>query len=110
MPPPYVTRSLQSIALQSSRENYTHTHSHTRRSPTLQNVIQIELLKANLSGSLADAAEFFAVVTECFFERPRPLRAQHPELYDRLRDFYRRDPAAIEEGRPEEFSSDAPRP
>ncbi len=57
-----------------------------------------------------NAAEFFAVVTECFFEKPRPLRAQHPELYDRLRDFYRRDPAAIEEGRPEESSADAPRP
>ncbi len=39
-------------------------------------------------------AEFFAVVTELFFERPRELRAEHPELYEQLRGFYRQDPAA----------------
>lgn len=38
-------------------------------------------------------AEFFAVATECFFERPVPLRREHPELYEILRDFYRQDPA-----------------
>jgi len=30
----------------------------------------------------------FAVVTECFFEKPRPLRQQHPALYDELKRFY----------------------
>jgi Mlc titration factor MtfA (ptsG expression regulator) len=38
-------------------------------------------------------AEFFAVVTEEFFERGAPLEQQHPELYAVLRDFYRQDPA-----------------
>jgi Mlc titration factor MtfA (ptsG expression regulator) len=38
-------------------------------------------------------AEFFAVVTETFFERPKKLRATHPELYDELQLFYRQDPA-----------------
>jgi Mlc titration factor MtfA (ptsG expression regulator) len=38
-------------------------------------------------------AEFFAVVTEAFFERPRALRARHPELYAQLQRFYRQDPA-----------------
>jgi Mlc titration factor MtfA (ptsG expression regulator) len=38
-------------------------------------------------------AEFFAVVTEVFFEKPRALRAKHPELYDELAEFYRQDPA-----------------
>jgi MtfA peptidase len=38
-------------------------------------------------------AEFFAVVTETFFEKPRELRARHPELYALLKDFYRQDPA-----------------
>lgn len=42
-------------------------------------------------------AEFFAVATECFFEKPLPVRRRHPELYDVLRDFYRQDPAAREE-------------
>lgn len=37
-------------------------------------------------------AEFFAVATECFFERPRPLAVRHPELYELLREFYRQDP------------------
>ena len=39
-------------------------------------------------------AEFFAVATEAFFERPAELRLALPELYERLRDFYRQDPAA----------------
>lgn len=39
-------------------------------------------------------AEFFAVATECFFERPIALKRRHPELYDILRDFYRQDPAS----------------
>jgi hypothetical protein len=37
-------------------------------------------------------AEFFAVITEAFFERPHALRRQHPELYDALARFYRQDP------------------
>lgn len=39
-------------------------------------------------------AEFFAVVTEAFFERPVKLRARHPDLYEQLREFYQQDPAA----------------
>jgi Mlc titration factor MtfA (ptsG expression regulator) len=38
-------------------------------------------------------AEFFAVVTETFFERPCELRAGHPDLYSELERFYRQDPA-----------------
>jgi Mlc titration factor MtfA (ptsG expression regulator) len=38
-------------------------------------------------------AEFFAVATEIFFEKPRQLRSKHAELYAQLRDFYRQDPA-----------------
>lgn len=41
-------------------------------------------------------AEFFAVATEHFFDRPKSLREQLPELYDVLRGFYRQDPAAHE--------------
>src|SRR6184192_1435620 len=36
-------------------------------------------------------AEFFAVVTEAFFERPRALRGSHPELYAQLARFFRQD-------------------
>ena len=38
-------------------------------------------------------AEFFAVATECFFQRPIPLRDRHSLLYAVLRDYYRQDPA-----------------
>jgi hypothetical protein len=41
----------------------------------------------------SNRAEFFAVATECFFERPHAMQAQHGELYGVLRDFYRQDPA-----------------
>lgn len=37
-------------------------------------------------------SEFFAVVTEAFFERPRELHRQHPALYGELRKFYKVDP------------------
>ncbi|MFA6245073.1 MAG: M90 family metallopeptidase [Candidatus Hydrogenedentales bacterium] len=42
-----------------------------------------------------DPTEFFAVVTECFFERPHALQQRHPELYGVLQQFYRQDPAAL---------------
>jgi Mlc titration factor MtfA (ptsG expression regulator) len=42
-----------------------------------------------------DPAEFFAVATECFFEKPRVLQKRHPELYEELKSFYRQDPARL---------------
>ncbi len=39
-------------------------------------------------------AEFFAVLTEMFFEKPRALKKKHAELYRELSEFYRQDPAA----------------
>jgi len=39
-------------------------------------------------------AEFFAVATECFFEKSVQLQRRHPALYDLLRDYYHQDPAA----------------
>lgn len=37
-------------------------------------------------------AEFFAVVTEVFFEQPQRLAAEHPALYAEFARFYRLDP------------------
>jgi len=37
----------------------------------------------------SDPVEFFAVVTEAFFEQGPELRAQHPPLYEELQAFYR---------------------
>lgn len=39
------------------------------------------------------AGEFFAVATETFFCRPIELRAEKPELYRVLSEFFRQDPA-----------------
>jgi Mlc titration factor MtfA (ptsG expression regulator) len=41
----------------------------------------------------SNPAEFFAVTTEAFFERPRALRRQHPRLYAEMERFFRQDPA-----------------
>jgi Mlc titration factor MtfA (ptsG expression regulator) len=40
-----------------------------------------------------DPSEFFAVATECFFEKPRALLRGHASLYEVLRDYYRQDTA-----------------
>lgn len=39
-------------------------------------------------------AEFFAVATETFFERPQRMKREAADLYEELRDFYGLDPAA----------------
>ena len=43
-------------------------------------------------------AEFFAVATETFFEKPRQLKKRAPYLYVELKEFYKIDPAAWEKG------------
>ena len=37
-------------------------------------------------------AEFFAVATETFFERPKQMKLTHPELYEELESYYGLDP------------------
>jgi Mlc titration factor MtfA (ptsG expression regulator) len=37
-------------------------------------------------------AEFFAVSTEAFFERPKMLRAYHPRLYGELQSYFQQNP------------------
>lgn len=39
------------------------------------------------------AAEFFAVATETFFEKPQTMQKKHPELYRELQQYFRLDPA-----------------
>jgi len=42
----------------------------------------------------ASPAEFFAVLTEVFFETPRLLDAEYPAIYRQLQQFYRQHPLA----------------
>lgn len=39
-------------------------------------------------------AEFFAVLSEYFFERPEPLHAAYPAVYEQMQGFYRQDTLA----------------
>lgn len=61
---------------------------------------EFEAIRAGDGGDLIwdyagqDPGEFFAVVTEVFFDKPHHLRHHNPELYEVLRDFYNQDPAA----------------
>jgi Mlc titration factor MtfA (ptsG expression regulator) len=36
--------------------------------------------------------EFFAVLSEVFFETPTVVRTEYPTVYEQLRQFYRQDP------------------
>jgi MtfA peptidase len=47
-------------------------------------------------------AEFFAVVSESFFELPELLHAEYPHVYEQLKAFYRQDPLARLGGAPAE--------
>ena len=42
----------------------------------------------------SDPAEYFAVVTEVFFERPQALAAEAPEVYRELAELYRLEPSS----------------
>ena len=53
-----------------------------------------------------DPAEFFAVITEAFFETPKPLKQKHPELYAELMKFFHQDPLARIEAAQKASTSD----
>jgi Mlc titration factor MtfA (ptsG expression regulator) len=55
-----------------------------------------------------NAAEFFAVATEVFFEKPQLMRERHTRLYEVLRDFYRQDTAARMDAIENETTSEDP--
>ena len=42
-----------------------------------------------------EPAEFFAVLTETFFQQPGHLKEEQPEVYQALRGFYSLDPASL---------------
>jgi Mlc titration factor MtfA (ptsG expression regulator) len=48
----------------------------------------------NPYGAVSDV-EFFAVVSEYFFEKPKKLKGDHPELYKTLNSIFRQDMASL---------------
>lgn len=51
--------------------------------------------------AVEDPAEFFAVVSEYFFEQPDVVRRDFPAVYAQLTAFYRQDPGRRTQGHPE---------
>ena len=57
---------------------------------------EVELGKSNINDYAAtNKAEFFAVSSEYFFERPKLLQRKHPKLYRYLSNFYQQNLAEI---------------
>lgn len=64
----------------------------TQEYQTLQHRVELEEETLLDGYGATSPAEFFAVASEVFFERPHELRAQHPLLYEELASFYRIHP------------------
>lgn len=59
-----------------------------------QEMQRIEKGKSDINPyAITNQAEFFAVVSEYFFEKPRQLKEKHPELYHILSETFLQDPA-----------------
>jgi Mlc titration factor MtfA (ptsG expression regulator) len=57
---------------------------------------QVEKGQSNINDYAAtNSAEFFAVSSEYFFERPKMLQKKHPELYQYLSEFYKQNLAEL---------------
>ncbi len=78
---------------------YEWTHVMFKTFRKLQNAFTKGryLDKYRLIGAYAatDEAEFFAVVSELFFEKPLSLRKHFPDVYRELKKFYNLDTAAL---------------
>lgn len=78
MPPLHTTMNIQDW-----------TRVFTRAFDTLQNRIRHRHCPSINPYAAQNPAEFFAVVSEEYFETPKELHATHPELYEQLKLFYR---------------------
>ncbi len=59
-------------------------------------VAEVERGKTNINQyGATNSAEFFAVTSEYFFERPAMLKKKHPQLYQYLSEFYQQNLAEI---------------
>lgn len=57
---------------------------------------QVEQEKSNINDYAAtNSAEFFAVSSEYFFERPKMLKRKHSKLYNGLSQFYQQNLAEL---------------
>jgi Mlc titration factor MtfA (ptsG expression regulator) len=80
--------------LATGRQYQTWSRVFGREYEELQNAVLDDRASLLDEYGAESPAEFFAVATECFFERPRALSSRHPELYGQMASYYRQDPAA----------------
>ncbi|MCF1439805.1 MAG: zinc-dependent peptidase, partial [Shewanella sp.] len=79
-------------ALASQAEYSSWSEIMSREFAHLQYCAQQELPSLFSYYGATNPAEFFAVITEVFFEQPQAFSEQHPLLYRELSHFYRLDP------------------
>ena len=65
----------------------------SREYESLQNSEKKGIRSVIDSYGATNPAEFFAVVTEVFYEKPEMMKKKHPELYRELSNYYNLDPA-----------------
>ncbi len=58
----------------------------------LKGMIALQQVSLFSDYGATDPAEFFAVISEVFFEQPERMADEHPELYQQLALFYRLEP------------------
>jgi len=77
-----------------NRSNYiTWARILSREYETLQKQLNTGSRSVIDSYGATNPAEFFAVVTEAFFQNSKILKTKHPELYRELSNYYNLDPA-----------------
>lgn len=78
--------------LQRSSDYPTWAYVMTAEYQQLCNDVERGMKSVMDSYGATNPAEFFAVATETFFEKPYQLLKQHPALYEQLQRYYRLDP------------------
>lgn len=78
------------LATQSDYQKWAKIMSHEYKQ-LCENVQQGKKIVMSAYGA-TNPAEFFAVATETFFEKPQQLFRKHPQLYQQLQDYYHLNP------------------
>ena len=87
--------SADGVPVLKSRSSYiTWARILSREYESLRNIEKTGAWSVIDTYGATNPAEFFAVVTEAFFEKPKQLKKKHPELYTELSNYYNLDPAA----------------
>lgn len=79
------TPDLSVTAMRAWADVFNRHYQALRRSPHRDKVLR--------AYGATNEAEFYAVATEAFFEKPGSMLKRHPELYEELKAYYRIDPA-----------------